>query len=260
MHIAVFGLGEAGSEIGCDLVAAGVTVAGFDPAPVDTPAGVIRHDDPNDVVVDAELVLAATAGADALTALTQAVDSIADGTIYADLSSSAPARKRELAATAPRLAFVDIALMSTVPGKGVRTPMLASGPGAHAFAAAMTPLGASVEVVGSEPGDAATRKLLRSVVVKGVASVLIESLRGAHEAGLAVETWQNVMQQLADADEAFIRRLVEGTGPHAKRRRDEMAAAVDLLDELGVASTMTRATVQNLEAVLADGLPDIPDS
>ena len=39
-----------------------------------------------------------------------------------------------------------------------------------------------------------------------------------------------------------------------------MAAAVDLLDELGVASTMTRATVQNLEAVLADGLPDIPDS
>lgn len=260
MQVAVFGLGEAGSEICRDLAAAGATVAAFDPASVPTPDGIERFEDPAAAVAGAELVLAVTAGADAPAALAQARHAIRRDTIYADLSSSAPARKRELAEAATGLRFVDVALMSTVPGKGIATPMLAAGDGARAFAELLSRFGASVDVVGTEPGAAATRKLLRSVVVKGVAAVLIESLRAAHEADLAVATWQNVMRQLADADEAFIRRLVEGTGPHAARRRDEMAAAVELLDELGVPSAMTRATVQNLETVRAEGLPPIPES
>ncbi len=261
MRIAVFGLGEAGSEISRDLAAARAEVIGFDPADVDTPTGVMRVTDPASAVVDAEFVLAITAGADALDALTQALHTIPNGAVYADLSTSSPAKKRELAtmAAGASLRFTDIALMTTVPDRGLRTPMLASGPAADEFLAAVTPLGATVEVVGTEPGEAATRKLLRSVVIKGVAAVLIESLRGARKADLAVETWQSVMGQLADADEQFIRRLVEGTGLHAKRRLDEMAAAVDLLDELVVASTMTQATMQILESVLAEGLPDLPD-
>jgi len=259
--IAVFGLGEAGSEISRDLAEAGADVSGFDPADVATPPGVSRVAAAAEAVESAELVLALIAGTDAGVAVRQAIDAIPAGSVYADFSSSAPGFKCELAkvAAGAELLFVDVALMSTVPGKGIHTPMLASGPGADAFVAALEPFGASIEAVGSGPGEAATRKLLRSVVVKGVAALLIESMRGAHEAGLAFETWQNVMRQLADADEAFIRRMIEGTGPHARRRRDEMAAAVLLLEELGVPSSMTRATVESLDTVLADGTPDLPD-
>ena len=69
--------------------------------------------------------------------------------------------------------------------RGLRTPALASGPGASAFAAALGPLGMPVEVVSEAPGDAATLKLLRSVFMKGLAAAAIESHRAADAAGHA---------------------------------------------------------------------------
>ena len=56
--ICIFGLGEAGTIIGSDLVAAGISVHAFDPAPVSTPAGVSRFEDPNQAVVGVDAVIA----------------------------------------------------------------------------------------------------------------------------------------------------------------------------------------------------------
>ena len=79
----------------------------------------------------------------------------------------------------------------------------------------MGPLGMPVEHAGDEPGRAATRKLLRSVVMKGLAALVIESMRAAEAAGLADETWDNIVAQLTAADEALIRRLVDRHRAHA---------------------------------------------
>lgn len=262
-RVCVFGLGEAGSLVARDLAAAGVEVHGYDPADVGTPPGVARHDDPRAAVVGADLVLGITAAADAITALTQALDAIPRGAIYADLATAPLALERRLAAIATRvgLGFVDVALMSAVPGTGLRTPALASGPAVGAFVGTMAPLGMPVQDAGDEPGRAATHKLLRSVVMKGLAALVIESMRAAEAAGLGDETWDNVAGQLATADEAFIRRLVTGTGRHAARRIDEMEATAELLADLGVEPTMTRATLAQLRRVAADptGVPAVPD-
>ncbi len=257
--ICVFGLGEAGSLIAADLAAAGVEVRGYDPAPVATPAGVTRHDDPRTAVDRVEVVLALTAAADAAGALDQALDTIPGDAVYADLSTAAAGLKQRLAATAAGadLGFVDVALMSTVPGTGLLTPALASGPAATAFVAAMAPLGMPVEHAGDEAGLAATRKLLRSVVMKGLAALVIESMRAAAAAGLAEETWHNLAAQLEAADEDLIRRLVTGTAPHAARRLDEMEAAAELLAELGIDPVMTRSTVAHL-SLLVDGTTEVP--
>ena len=111
----------------------------------------------------------------------------------------------------------------------------------------MRPLGMPVEVVGSEAGQAATRKPLRSVVMKGLAQLLIEALRAAEAAGwLAAETWDQPAAQLSEVDEALLRRLVSGTPLHARRRLDEMEATVELLDELGADATMSQATTARL--------------
>lgn len=259
-RVCVFGLGEAGGAIAADLAAIGVDVHGYDPAEVATPEGVVRHADPRDAVVGADLVLAVTAAADATTALTQALDTISPQAVYADLATAPAGLKRTLArlAEAVRVRFVDVALMAPVPGNGLHTPALASGPAAHAFVATMGRFGMPAEHAGDEPGLAATRKLLRSVVMKGLAALLVESLRAAHAAGLADETWQNVVAQLTEADETFARRLVAGTGPHARRRLHEMEATAELLTELGVEPVMTRATVASLRQLLeanGDGDP-----
>ena len=262
-RVCVFGLGEAGSLIAADLAAAGLEVHGYDPAGVGTPPGVTRHDDPRDAVRGADLVLGVTAAADAPAALGQALDAIPRGAIYADLATAAAGLKRQLAADAAGagLRFADVALMSTVPGTGLRTPALASGPAARDFAAVMASLGMPVADAGGEPGRAATRKLLRSVVMKGLAGLVVEAMRAAEAAGLADETWENVVAQLTAADETLIRRLVTGTAAHAVRRVDEMEATVELLGELGVDPVMTRATGAHLRTVASDPstVPALPD-
>jgi 3-hydroxyisobutyrate dehydrogenase-like beta-hydroxyacid dehydrogenase len=261
VRIAVFGLGEAGSLIAADLGSAGATVRGYDPAAVMTPPGVVRCGDPVEAVDGADLVIACVAAADAVVAATQAVDAIPDGAVFADLGTGSAGLKRELAGiVGPRLAFADVALMTVVPGNGLATPSLVSGDGAERYVGIVSPLGAVVEAVGDEPGVAATRKLLRSVVTKGLAALIIEALRGAEAAGETGWVWGNIVHQLTVTDETFVRRLVEGTGIHHERRLHEMEASRDLLAALGVDPVMTRSTVEHLTQVGGRGVPDLPPS
>lgn len=247
----MLGLGEAGAALAAGLAAAHGDVAGYDPAAVPTPAGVVRHDDPAPAVAGADLVCAVTPASGAAAVLESVLEALPRRAIYADLSTSSPGLKRRLATTAAAAGtgFVDVALMAPVPVTGLRTPALASGPAAEAFAATMRPLGMPVDVVGAEAGQAATRKLLRSVVMKGLAQLLIEALTAAEAAGLADETLANLVAQLSAVDEALVRRLVTGTPLHARRRLDEMEATIGLLEELGVDATMTEATTARLREI-----------
>jgi 3-hydroxyisobutyrate dehydrogenase-like beta-hydroxyacid dehydrogenase len=257
--VAVFGLGEAGAAIAADLVRVGADVAGFDPADVRTPDGVRRVGEPTEAVARADLVLAVTPAADAPAALKQGLDAIAPSVVYADLSTASPDLKRQLAGAAPAtMRFVDVALMSPVAGKGLFTPQLASGPGAVRYAGLLAEVGVPVEVAGSEAGDAATRKLLRSVAVKGFAAAVIEAVRAAEAAGLLDETWHNLVQQFTAIDEAFLRRMIDGTATHALRRLHEMEAAGEMLEHLGVDPVVTRATVESLRRVPSEGVTTLP--
>lgn len=257
MRLTVFGLGEAGSLIAADLVAAGAEVHGYDPAGVDTPGGVIRHDEPATSVEGAELVMAVTAAADAQKAIAQAWNEMKRGTIYADLSTAPPGFKEDLADTAALrgLHFVDVALMGTVPGNGLATPALASGPGAAAYAGIVNPIGGKVEVLSTQPGDAAARKLLRSVVTKGLTSALIESLEAAGVRGDTEWMWQHLVEFIASADEGLLRRLISGTSRHIERRTVEMESALAFLESLDVPATMTAATVEALHRIEVEGMP-----
>jgi len=262
LSVGFFGLGEAGSLISADLAAADASVIGYDPAPVATPHDVQRVTDPRAAVGRAELVIAATAAADAMGALTQALDAIPAGAVYADLSTASATRKQNLAAVAETraLAFADVALMAMVPGNGLYGASLASGPGAARYAAMLAPAGVPVEAIGGEAGLAATRKLLRSVVMKGLAALMIESLRAAEAAGLAPETWDNLIGQITSVDERFIATLLEGTATHSARRTAEMEAAIELLESLGVDPVMTRATTECHRRMPVEGLPELPGS
>lgn len=256
-RVAVFGLGEAGSVIAADLAAAGVEVHGYDPAPVATPDGVIHHDSPVSAIAGSEMVLGITPAADAKHAIAQALDEIDPGTVYADLSTAPPALKEDLAATAESrgLSFVDVALMGTVPGNGLATPSFASGPGATRYAAAINDLGGDAHVVGERSGDAAARKLLRSVVTKGLTALVIEAMDAAGERGDAEWLWQHVVELITDADETLLDRFIAGTPRHIERRIIEMQSAQEFLESMAVPAPMTAATVESLRRIRSDGLP-----
>jgi 3-hydroxyisobutyrate dehydrogenase-like beta-hydroxyacid dehydrogenase len=240
--IGFLGLGEAGSAIARDLVAAGASVRGWDPLVprVDTVATTACA---ADVATGAHVVISLNSAADAVDAARSVAAGLGSGQVYADGNTAAPARKREVAAViAPTGAqFVDVALMQSVPGRGLKVPVLASGPGAACFVQALSAYGMPVEDGGPEVGVAAARKLARSVFVKGMAAAIGESLAAGEALGCAEWLRAEIERTVTGADAAMVGHLVEGSRRHAVRRRAEMAAAQDMLDELGVAPHVAAA-------------------
>jgi 3-hydroxyisobutyrate dehydrogenase-like beta-hydroxyacid dehydrogenase len=251
--IAVLGLGEAGSRIAADLSAAGAVVRGFDPRVV-AGAGIIECGSDADASLGADIVMSLTCAHESEGALRAALPGIGQGAIYADLNTASSGLKERLGGMAAQagVAFTDVALMSPVPVSGLRTPMLASGPAADDFAMAMLALGASVQVLPGPPGVAAARKLVRSVFFKGMAAAITESLRAASAAGC--EDWirENIRAELQSATAATVDRLEQGSVLHARRRADEMAAARELLTELGVPPRIARASEEWLQQLVAE--------
>jgi 3-hydroxyisobutyrate dehydrogenase-like beta-hydroxyacid dehydrogenase len=258
-RIAVLGLGEAGSALAAGLAAA-AEVHGFDPLARPALPGVAIEATAAEAVAGAQVVLAVTAARDAEQALRSAAPALPAGALYADLATSSPRHKRELAglATDHGARFVDVALLSAVSALGVRTPALASGAASGELAALLNPLGMDVVAMGGEPGQAAAQKLLRSVLMKGMAALLLEALRAAEAAGVERWLWRNLVEQLTSADEALAVRLLEGTARHAERRVHEMDAVVELLEELGQRPAMSLATREVLASVARLGVPSTP--
>ncbi len=251
--VAVLGLGEAGAAIAADLRAAGAVVRGFDPR-VPAGAGIIGCADDADACCGAVVVLSLTCAHEASDALVAALPGIGSSAIYADLNTSSAQLKAQLADLAARagVAFADVALMSPVPGNGLRTPMLACGPAAERFAQIAGDLGASVDVLPGPPGSAAARKLVRSVFYKGLAAAVIESIRAARAAGCEEWLRENIRDELAGASAATLDRLEQGSVRHSRRRADEMAAATEFLDQLAVPPRIASASAQWLRQLVAE--------
>ena len=257
MRVAVLGLGEAGSLFAADLARVGDEVCGYDPAPVPAITGVDNYESPESAVARCTMVLAVTHASRALALLERVVGHLEKGLIYADLSTASPGLKEALAAQVANrgASFVDVALMAPVPGRGLATPALASGTGAARYADLINARGGRVDLVGEQAGAAAARKLLRSVVMKGLAALLVESTEAASRYGQGEWFWSHLIGQLGALDQDLMKRLRDGTALHAVRRLEEMEAARDLLIELGVPPTMTTATVAFLHRLSEEAVP-----
>jgi 3-hydroxyisobutyrate dehydrogenase-like beta-hydroxyacid dehydrogenase len=257
--IGVLGLGEAGSLVAVDLVGAGADVVGFDPR-VPVLDGVVTVAGDAEAAGGRDVVLALTAAEDAPAALAGALPGLASGALYADLSTGPDGLKRSLAGEVASAGaqFADVAIMSPVPGKGLQAPMLASGDGADRFAEVVNGLGGQVTVVPGGPGEAARRKLLRSVFYKGMGAALVEAHEAAEAAGLGAWLLDHVGGELEAMTRETASRLLEGSHRHAVRREAEMAAAGEVVRGLGVPSPVSdaaRAVLGRLAVGRGDGEP-----
>lgn len=251
-RIAVMGLGEAGSRYARGLAEAGADVAGYDPYV--TLAGVRQCARLADCVDGAELVLSLVGARAAVDAARDAVRCMTPGALLADLNTASPATKRAVAdvAAVAGVRVADVAVLAPVPRSGHRTPLLASGDDAEAFATSMRRFGVPVDVVPGGIGDAARLKLLRATFMKGLAALVLESLGAARASG--AEDWlrAQIAGELGPDGAAVLERLVSGTYTHAERREHEMRDALALLDEAGVPADMTRSTHAWLQRILAE--------
>jgi 3-hydroxyisobutyrate dehydrogenase-like beta-hydroxyacid dehydrogenase len=157
-----------------------------------------------------------------------------------------------------RASFADVALIGPVPANGLRTRALVSGDGAESFAATMGPLGMPLTLVGEQPGGAAARKLARSVFAKGLAAAIGESLAAAEQLGFEEWLYADLERTLEDADAGLLQRLIEGSRLHAPRRVDEMEAAVEMLEEVGVEPRVASASEAWLRSLVRESEAGAP--
>jgi 3-hydroxyisobutyrate dehydrogenase-like beta-hydroxyacid dehydrogenase len=144
--------------------------------------------------------------------------------------------------------FVDAALMEPVLPKGLGTQVYASGSGAERFTKMMASLGMPVTYLDREAGNAATHKLVRSIIYKGVAAVILECLEAAEALNMSEYARAQMLKIISD--EPMIDRFVSGSTKHARRRVQEMEAVVEMLNSIGVSAFTSQAAVQRLKEIV----------
>ncbi|MDP9985695.1 MULTISPECIES: NAD(P)-binding domain-containing protein [Arthrobacter] len=249
--IAVLGLGEAGSIYAQDLAARGLKVTATDPAVEAVPLGVVPAGSISEAVTGAGLVLSLVGGRAAEHVLQEALPAMEPGALFADLNTSGPDQKRRLAEQAARrnVLFADVAVLAPVPRSRIDSPLLISGTGADALASLFGGWGIPATTAGIEAGAAAGLKLLRSVFMKGLAAVILESVTAAEAAGAKEWMIGQIAGELGPSGPALVARMLEGTGLHAVRREAEMLDVRAFLESLGTPHPVTDAAIAWLQSL-----------
>jgi 3-hydroxyisobutyrate dehydrogenase-like beta-hydroxyacid dehydrogenase len=136
--------------------------------------------------------------------------------------------------------------------------MFLAGAAAERAAALMMPLGMDVEVVGSEIGQASSIKMIRSVMVKGLEALFVESLTAAHRAGVEDKVIESLCESFPGLDwRGKAGYHLSRVALHAARRADEMEEVAETLRDLGVPPTMAEAAAKQLRMCAGMGLRDM---
>lgn len=252
MHVAVIGLGEAGRTFAQGFAQRGASVTAFDlHLPAEPLTGVAIAGSVREAVTDASIVVSLVGAAPARLVADEVFGQLELGAVFADFNTAAPAAKAELAARAAAegALFADVAVLAPVRRAGIRTPLIASGAGAVPLVERLRTLGVPIEVVGERAGDAAGLKLLRSVFMKGLAGIVLESLTAAARTGDVEWLRGQIAAELGPAGAPLVERLIEGTKRHAARREHEMRDVKAYLTALDVPSWMTDGAISWLHEI-----------
>jgi len=202
-----------------------------------------------EAVKGSAVVVAAVTASSAQNAATAAATALATGQTYMDINSCSPAVKK-LAAAAVEAAgarFVEAAVMESVPPHGHKVPMLLAGTAAAALAGTLKTFGMRVEAVGEKVGDASSIKLLRSMLIKGLESLMLESLYVASNLGVADRVLASMKQTYPEMDWPKVADYLVGrTAVHGVRREAEMREAARMLRDVGFEPLMAEATANRI--------------
>jgi 3-hydroxyisobutyrate dehydrogenase-like beta-hydroxyacid dehydrogenase len=158
------------------------------------------------------------------------------GQTFLDVNSASP-RTKQTAAKFVQSAgadYVEGAVMAAVAGPGLAVPILAGGPAAGTAADLLNGLGMNLTPVAAEHGRASATKLARSIVMKGLEAILIESMAAARHWGVEREVIASLQETHPGLDWTKLAlRCSERVAQHGVRRAQEMREAGDMVAELG---------------------------
>ena len=257
VHLGFIGYGEVGKIFSAGLRAQpGVAQVGawdlkFDRA--DTreterrhaaPAGVQAHDSSSSLCAASDVLVSAVTASSTLAVAEEAARHVRPGTWFLDLNSASPGTKQQCAALIEGAGahYIEAGVMTSVPPYGIRVPMLLGGARAGALAERLSAWGMDVKVVSAQLGVASAIKMCRSVMIKGLEALVIESYAAARAYGVEDHVLPTLQETFPGIDWTqqgayFFSRVVQ----HGQRRAEEMRESARTVQEAGFEPIMTRA-------------------
>jgi len=140
---------------------------------------------------------------------------------------------------------VDVAVMGAVAPTLHKVPCLAGGPGAEAFLPIARALGMRIEFVSAQVGQASAIKMFRSIMIKGLEALFLESMLAASEYGVEARVLASLKETYPALDwEKLSGYMIERVVSHGRRRAAEMREVAATLEEIGLAPLMAGATAE----------------
>jgi 3-hydroxyisobutyrate dehydrogenase-like beta-hydroxyacid dehydrogenase len=267
MKVALIGYGEVGRILGEDLRARGHAVTAYDVklgsvAGVPLRAHALVHnvtlaDSHGEAVSGAGLVVSAVTASRTVAAAEACARALPAGSFFLDFNSASPGAKIAAAEHVWQAGayYVEGAVMTSVLPHRIKVPLLLGGPHASAIEPLLSALGFAPAVASSELGIASATKMCRSVIIKGMEAMVIESITTARYYGVEEAMIASLQETFPGIDwEAQAAYFFQRVIVHGRRRAEEMSEAAVTVRDAGLEpwSASSTAARQAWMADLAD--------
>ncbi len=216
-----------------------------------------------------DLILCAVTASQTLAVAAAVAPAIEAGAFFLDLNSASPGTKQQAAALIDQAGarYVEAGVMTSVPPHGIRVPMLLGGASARQLQPVLAAWGMDATVVSDRIGVASATKMCRSVMIKGLEALVIESYATAQHHGVAEAMIATLQETFPGIDWTkqgayFFSRVAQ----HGQRRAEEMREVARTVAEAGFEPFMARAIAEKQQWVadqaasgLFRDLPPAPD-
>ena len=247
-HIAIIGFGEVGRIFARDLRAKGVAkITAYDAITVPPADGVIFAASASEAVQGADLVISSVTAGSAFAALEATLSGLAHSPFVLDVNSVSPGTKQKTAAAVEAAGgrYVEAAVMTSVPPKGLASPMWLGGAHAADFIAHAKGLGMDLKVFSAEIGGASSVKMCRSIMIKGLEALTTECMQTARHYGVEKEVLASLGDTLPHpAWRDLARYVISRALIHGKRRSEEVLEVAVTVREAGIPAIMSPAIAE----------------
>jgi 3-hydroxyisobutyrate dehydrogenase-like beta-hydroxyacid dehydrogenase len=264
-HIGLLGYGEVGRILAEDLRAQGLTVSAHDRklAEPDSAVPLERHalhhgvglvSSPAALAGRADLLISAVTASQTEVVALAAAAGLQPGVWFLDFNSASPAAKQRAAAVVDAAGgrYVEAAVMTSVPPYRIKVPLLLGGGHAASLQPLLSTLGFCSEVASPRLGVASATKMCRSVMIKGLEAMMIESLTTARHYGVEDAVLASLQETFPGLDwdrqaTYFFQRVIE----HGRRRSEELREAAQTVRDAGLTPWSASGTAER-QAWMAD--------
>ncbi|HEY6134239.1 MAG TPA: DUF1932 domain-containing protein [Rubrivivax sp.] len=263
-HIGLVGYGEVGRILAEDLRERGVAVSACDLKLGGAQAGALRdHAATHGVSLGAshaelaarcDCIVSAVTASQAVPVAQACAPAVRPGAFFLDLNSASPGAKQRAAALVDGAGgrYVEGAVMTSIPPYRIKVPLLLGGTHAAALAPQLNALGFAARVASDKLGVASATKMCRSVMIKGLEAMVIESFTAARAYGVEDAVIASLQETFPGIDweqqgAYFFQRAIE----HGRRRSEEVREVAETVREACLAPWSASGTAER-QAWVAD--------